>query len=176
MSAQIQPQAVDSDPRPAPATGAEASPALPMPSGSNEAPVVNAAHIVNQTGQTEIRIEMQADSLGGVELRAHLAGDQIGASIAVEHHDAQIALASELPALHSALVAKDLRVEMLSVTHGAFSSLGGGHEQQAGQRGQTQYPVKLVYAEQAEPPQSLAEVPAEPASLAYSAGGLSVVA
>lgn len=86
-------------------------------------PVVSAAHIVNQSGQTEIRIEMQADSLGGVELRAHIAGDQIGASIAVEHHDAQVALAMDLPALHSALAEKNLRLETLTVSQGHFSSL-----------------------------------------------------
>src|SRR4029077_2349932 len=96
-----------------------------LPTASQGASIVNAAHLVNQPGQTEIRIEMQADSLGGVELRAHIAGDQIGASIAVEHHDAQVALATDLPALHSALAEKNLRVEILSVSQGTFSSLSG---------------------------------------------------
>lgn len=138
--------------------------------------MVNSAHIVDQPGQTEIRIEMQADSLGGVELRAHIAGDQIGASIAVEHHDAQLALASELPSLHSALAEKNLRVETLSVTQGTFSSLSGGHGQDPGQRGQAQYPAKLAYAEPPEPQPPFNEIPAESLSAARPTNGLSVVA
>jgi flagellar hook-length control protein FliK len=137
---------------------------------------VNAAHIVGQPGQTEIRIEMQADSLGGVELRAHIAGDQIGASIAVEHHDAQLALATDLPALHSALVEKNLRVETLSVSQGNFSSLSGGPGQDTGQRSFAQHPARFAYAEQPETPTAFAEVPAEWAGHSNSRAGLSVVA
>jgi flagellar hook-length control protein FliK len=159
------------------ASSAELPAAAPASASEHGAPVVNAAHIVDQPGQTEIRIEMQADSLGGIELRAHIAGDQIGASIAVEHHEAQLALASELPALHSALAEKNLRIETLSVTQGTFSSLSGGHGQDAGQRGQAQYPVRLAYVEQPDMPQAFNEIPAESLSAARSAtGGLSVVA
>jgi flagellar hook-length control protein FliK len=151
---------------------------LPTPASTHGAPVVNSAHIVDQPGQTEIRIEMQADSLGGVELRAHIAGDQIGASIAVEHHDAQLALAAELPSLHSALAEKSLRVETLSVTQGTFSSLSGGHAQDPGQRGQAQYPAKLPYAELPEPaqPPAFSEIAPESLSAGNPASGLSVVA
>jgi flagellar hook-length control protein FliK len=137
---------------------------------------VSAAHIATQPGQTEIRIEMQADSLGGVELRAHIAGDQIGASISVEHHDAQLALASDLPALHSALVEKNLRVETLSVSQGTFSSLHGGAGQDHGQRGFTQSPAKFAYAEKSDSPLAFGETPAEWTGAGNSSARLSVVA
>jgi flagellar hook-length control protein FliK len=137
---------------------------------------VNAAHILTQPGQTEIRIEMQADSLGSVELRAHIAGDQIGASISVEHHDVQQALASDLPALHSALIEKNLRVETLSVSHGTFSSLNSGLGQDHGQRGYTPTPAKFAYAEQPETLPSYAETPPEWTGPGNSKAGLSVVA
>jgi flagellar hook-length control protein FliK len=119
---------------------------------------------------------MQADSLGGVELRAHIAGGQIGASIAVEHHEAQLALATELPALHSALAQKNLRVETLNVTQGASSSLNGWQGQDTGQRGHAHYPAKLAYLENAEQPSPFAEIPVETTALTGSTIGLSVVA
>jgi flagellar hook-length control protein FliK len=137
---------------------------------------VSAAHIVNQSGQTEIRIELQADSLGGVELRAHIAGDQIGASIAVEHHDAQVALAMDLPALHSALAEKNLRLETLTVSQGHFSSLNSDPGQDPGHKGFAHSPAKFAYAEQPEQTPAFSETPAEWNGSSNSSGGLSVVA
>ena len=95
--------------------------------------MVSAAHMAESIGQTEIRIEMQAGPLGAVELRAHIAGDQIGASIAVEHHEAQMMLASDLPALHSALADKNLNVNTLQVSQSMATSTGMGHGGGAGQ-------------------------------------------
>ena len=173
---------------PAPAQPANSAPQTPSPSNSdsqtaqslpgasqNQA-VVSAAHMLQQPGQTEIRIEMQADSLGGVELRAHIAGDQIGASIAVEHHDVQMALNSDLPALHSALAEKNLRVETLTVSQGTFSSLSGGSGQDSGQKGFPQNPAKFAYREQQETPEASPEPAAEWSSAPGSRAGLSVVA
>jgi flagellar hook-length control protein FliK len=137
---------------------------------------VNGAHIVTQPGQTEIRIEMQADSLGGVELRAHIAGDQIGASISVEHHDAQVALATDLPALHNALAEKNLRLESLTVSQGTFSSLSGGFGQDTNQRSYSQPPAKPFAAESPEQASAYQDIPSELAAPAYSGAGLSVVA
>jgi len=102
------------------------APAAPAPHAA-DAPVVSAAHLAESTSQTEIRIEMQAGPLGAVELRAHISGDQIGASIAVEHHDAQVMLASDLPALHLALAGRNLNVNTLQVSQGMATSTGTGH-------------------------------------------------
>jgi flagellar hook-length control protein FliK len=171
-----QAQIANSGAPPSASGAAESRPTESLPGSAQNAPVVSAAHIVNQSGQTEIRIEMQADSLGGVELRAHIAGDQIGASIAVEHHDAQMALATDLPALHSALVEKNLRVETLTVSQGNFSSLSGNSGQDGGQRGFPQSPAKFAYLEQPERAQAFTEGPAEWAGSSNSSSGLSVVA
>jgi hypothetical protein len=172
----VQSQIVSSGVSTSAPSSADPRPAGSLPGAMQNAPVVSAAHIVNQSGQTEIRIEMQADSLGGVELRAHIAGDQIGASIAVEHHDAQVALALDLPTLHTALVEKNLRVETLTVSQGNFSPLTGGSGQDAGQRGFTQSPAKFAYLEQPEQAQAFTETPAEWAGPPNSNAGLSVVA
>jgi flagellar hook-length control protein FliK len=149
-----------------------------LPASSEGTAVVNSAHMLAQSGQTEIRIEMQADSLGGVELRAHIAGDQIGASIAVEHHDAQVALTTDLPALHNALAEKNLRLETLTVTQGSFSSLGGGLGHDAGQRGfsHPQSHAKFAFVETPEAPQLYRETTVEWTGTISSGSGLSVVA
>jgi flagellar hook-length control protein FliK len=160
---------------PAP-SNSESQTAPSLPDASQNQAVVSAAHMLQQPGQTEIRIEMQADSLGGVELRAHIAGDQIGASIAVEHHDAQMALTSDLPALHNALAEKNLRVETLTVSQGTFSSLSGGAGQDGGQRGFPQNPAKFAYLEQPQEPPAAAESPADWTGPGNPRTGLSVVA
>jgi flagellar hook-length control protein FliK len=122
-------------------------PDQPMHSAAGaEQTVVSSAHLMDHAGQTEIRIEMQSDSLGGVELRAHISGNQIGASIAVEHHDAQVLLANDLPALHNALVEKNLRIDSLSVSQGMPSSTAGGPGSDASHRGFSQTHPKAVYA------------------------------
>jgi flagellar hook-length control protein FliK len=175
-AATAQPQGASSTAAQPAASSAAALPVQSSFTSPQGAPTVNAAHIVEQAGQTEIRIEMQADSLGGVELRAHIAGDQIGASIAVEHHDAQMALATDLPALHSALTEKNLRVETLSVSQGSFSSLSGDPGQDAGQKNFAQSPAKYAYADPAETHQAYPETPVEWAGAANSGAGLSVVA
>jgi flagellar hook-length control protein FliK len=172
----VQTQNANSGARPATSSGAEPRPTESLPAASQSGPVVNAAHLVDQPGRTEIRIEMQADSLGGVELRAHIAGDQIGASIAVEHHDAQLALATDLPALHLALSEKNLRVDTLSVSQGTFSSMNGDPGQDTGHRSFPQSPAKFAYVEQQKTPQALMESPTEWAGQSNSSAGLSVVA
>jgi flagellar hook-length control protein FliK len=173
-----QAQAANSGTQPSTLSAASSRPAEPLPSASEGAPVVNAAHITVQQGQTEIRIEMQADSLGGVELRAHIAGDQIGASISVEHHDAQLALATDLPALHNALAEKNLHLQTLTVSQGTFSSLSGGPDQHAGQRGfaHPQPSMKFAYLEQPETAQVHAESSTEWTGSGRPGAGLSVVA
>jgi len=150
----------------------------PLPAPSEGASVVNSAHIVVQPGQTEIRIEMQAESLGGVELRAHIAGDQIGASISVEHHDAQIALTTDLPALHNALAEKNLRLESLTVSQGSFSALSGGLGHDTSQKGfaNPQSPGKFTFPDRQEMAQLPKESPVEWTVSSKRGSGLSVVA
>jgi flagellar hook-length control protein FliK len=131
---------------------------------------------MDHPGQTEIRIEMQSESLGGVELRAHISGNQIGASIAVEHHDAQVLLANDLPALHNALVEKNLRIDSLSVSHGMPSSTAGGPGSDASHRGFSQSNPKAVYARLDEAPVPVSEPPLEYLGSTHVNARLSVLA
>ena len=100
---------------------------------------------MSRTGQAEIHIEMQAGPLGAVDLRAHVSGDQVGASIAVEHHDAQLMISNELPTLHVALAEKNLRVNSLSVSQGMGTSTGGGLGSGPGQKESTPFHPRQIY-------------------------------
>jgi flagellar hook-length control protein FliK len=149
--------------------------ALPAPAGA-EQNVVSSAHLLDRAGQTEIRIEMQGDSLGGVELRAHISGNDVGASIAVEHHDVQAMLANDLPALHSALIEKNLRVDYLSVSQGMPGSLSGGPGSDAGQRSFSQAHPKASYATHDEGSTAVLDNAAEYSGMSNPNSRLSVLA
>jgi len=165
------------DAKPNVAGGAPLPPAQPMPAGSTVNPlVVNSARLVDHPGQTEIRVEMQAETLGSVELRAHMTGDQINASIAVEHHDTQVLLTNELPSLHSALSERDVRVDSLSVSQGMAASTGSGAGGDASQRGFPQNYQKPAYSWPEEIPLPSPESPAEWAETGTRSAGLSVLA
>ena len=86
---------------------------------------VNAAQLVDSAGHSEMRIALQTDKLGNVELRARIAGDDVGAAITVERRDAHAALAVELPALQQALAAKQLRVDQVALLHGSLNAATG---------------------------------------------------
>jgi len=147
---------------------------LPSPAAPGGASVVSEARILDRSGQTEIRIEMQDHSLGGIELRAHIVGDQIGASIAVEHHDAQVMLTSELPALHTALNEKNLRVDIHSVSQGSMTSMNGGQGGESAYKGFSQTHPKSSYPAQAEAPIAFRDAQTESAERGNSTAGLSV--
>jgi flagellar hook-length control protein FliK len=112
-----------------PLTKSPAEPSEPTPSaGSKHAleiptsPVVTDAQLLQSSTHTEMRIALQTDKMGSIELRAHLAGEQLGATITVEKRDAHNALAIELPSLQQALSEKHLRIEQVLLSHGSVSS------------------------------------------------------
>ncbi len=140
--APAEPNKAGADTGPGANTGAALRQSLATPGADGTISVVSATRIMDHSGGTEVRIEMQSDSLGSVELRAHVSGNQIGASIAVEHHDAEVMLSTELPALHSALIEKNIRVDTLVVSQGAHASMGGGPGGDPGQKNFTPFPRK----------------------------------
>jgi flagellar hook-length control protein FliK len=130
------------DPQPS----ASPQPALPprqLPD-SSATRLVNDAELTNSASQTEMRIAMQTDKLGAIELHARVSGDELGAAIIVEKRDAHAALAVELPALQQALSEKQLRVEQVALTQGSLHSTGGdagaNANTQNGERGNAQAP------------------------------------
>jgi hypothetical protein len=149
-SAQVPPasaplQSPDAPLRPAADAASSTAPQSAPPLPASHAPdprLVSDATLTNSSAQGEIRIAMQTDKLGAIELRAHVSGDEVGAAIMVEKHDAHAALAVELPALQQALSEKQLRVDQVALTQGSLHSTTGdaGANAQNGQRGASQTP------------------------------------
>ena len=100
--------------------------------------LVSQARLLNGPGQTEIRIELQAGALGGLELRAHVSGNQLNASIAAEHHATRTLLTTELPALHNTLREKDVRIDVLRIEQEATAPAGSASGENSGQRAPAQ--------------------------------------
>jgi hypothetical protein len=129
----------------APAQSAAASlPAAPSPSNPNPTSadttaihIANDAQLMQTATHSEMRIAMQTEKFGAVELHARVAGDEIGAAITVEKKDAHAALAMELPALQQALSDKQMRVDQIALLHGSLGSTAGdaGAHAQQGERG-----------------------------------------
>src|SRR5579883_1057685 len=99
---------------------------------------VSDAQLAQSATHSEMRISMQSEKFGPIELHARVTGDEVGAAITVEKRDAHAALAAELPALHQALGEKQLRVEQVTLeqssTHFLAGDCGAGspsHQQQA---------------------------------------------
>jgi hypothetical protein len=87
----------------------------------------------NPLAGSEMNVALRTEGLGAVQLRAHVTGDQLGAAITVERHDAHALLSADLPALHQALSDRQLRVENLSLLQGS-SHAGAGVGNNAGRQ------------------------------------------
>jgi len=119
------------------ATGDDAAPAgrFKLGDSSHENPLlVSESRLISRPGEAAIHIELQAGALGSVELRAHMSGNRLNASIATEHDAARALLASGLPALHNTLAERDVCIDVLQVTHGPAVLTGGAHFGDSGER------------------------------------------
>ena len=90
-----------------------------------ESKAVNVAQLTGNEAHSEVRIAMQADQLGQVELHATVSGQQVGAAITVEKKEAHAAMAVELPSLQQALEERQLRVSEVVLTQSALHSTAG---------------------------------------------------
>lgn len=96
--------------------------AAPLPGAS---PSINSAQLTTASNHAEMKIALQADQLGAIELHARVSGEQVGAAILVEKREAHAALAVELPSLQQALSEKQLRVNEIALLHHALQSTAG---------------------------------------------------
>jgi hypothetical protein len=86
------------------------------------AKVFTANELAAAASHDELRVTLQTEKFGNVELHAHIAGDELGAAITVERKDAHSLLVAELPALQHALSEKQLRIDNLSLLQGSTTS------------------------------------------------------
>jgi hypothetical protein len=140
--------------------------------------IANDAQLMQTATHSEMRIAMQTDKLGAIELHARLSGDEVGAVIVVEKRDAHAALALELPALQQALSEKQLRVDQVTLTHSMLSSTAGdaGASSQQGHRGATPRSALPSFQTTAESPATGSFLAQEQLGVFNSQGRLSVLA
>ena len=118
---------------------------VPLSTGADEAAsrMVSSAKLLEAAGHSEMHVAMGTDKLGGIEVRARMVGDEIGAAITVEKREAHQILAVELPALQQELSDKQIRFQQVTLLHGTLSSTTGDggastqHEQRNTQRSST---------------------------------------
>lgn len=106
------------------AEAAELSAGLQAWNGGDNAQsrMVQSARLAGNLGESEMNVSLRADALGAVELRTHVSGDLVGASISVDRHDAHAMLSNDLGSLHQALNDRQLRVGDVKIFQGSFGS------------------------------------------------------
>lgn len=105
-------------------------PAAPAPSTGT----VQTAHLVDQLGQTEMRIGLRTSAFGNVEVHTIVRDAQVGVAMGSERGDLKSFLASEVPALQSVFRQQNLQLESIHFTgQGGTLNAGfsGGAEQQS---------------------------------------------
>lgn len=90
--------------------------------GNQAAGMVSSASMLQMHGKTEMRVALQTDALGQVQLHAVLDSGSVGASIAVVNHEAHTLLTNSLPALQQALTDQNVRLDHLSVLNAPMST------------------------------------------------------
>lgn len=86
---------------------------------------VSAASLLQSQARSEMRVAVQTESMGAVQLHAVLESGKLGASISVVSHEAHTLLNNELPALQQVLTDQNLRIDHLSVINAPMSSGAG---------------------------------------------------
>lgn len=87
--------------------------------------VINNASLVQNQGKTEMRVAMQTDGLGALQLHAVVDNGRLGASIQVVSHEAHTLLSNDLPALQQVLTDQHLRIDHLAVVNSPMSNGAG---------------------------------------------------
>jgi len=90
--------------------------------------VMQSAHLVAEVGKSDVKIALQGEQFGSVELHAKVTGDQVSASITVDHHETHALLSGDLPALHQILNERQLRVNEIILLHDSLLSGGSADD------------------------------------------------
>jgi hypothetical protein len=91
-------------------------------SGGQQAASIQSAQITSQIGKSGVRIALQGEQFGAVELHARVTGDQVSASITADHRETHALLSSDLPALQQMLNERQLRVSEIILLHNSLGS------------------------------------------------------
>jgi len=87
--------------------------------------LVNAAKLVQNLSQSELRLGMQSREFGSVDIRTSVARHVFSAQISIEHGDVARNLTSELPALMDRLADQQVLVGNIQVHNSGLSTSSG---------------------------------------------------
>jgi flagellar hook-length control protein FliK len=103
---------------------------LISPQGSDQIKpaTIQSAQLVSEASKSDVRIALQGEQMGRVELHAKMTGDQVSASITAEHPDTHAFLSVQLPSLHQLLNERHLQVSEIILFHDSLSPSGSSQD------------------------------------------------
>ena len=104
---------------------------VPSAEGFSSTDAVRVSELHQRAGGAEMRITMDTELFGAIDLRATVHQSSLTATINVQHADVQNLLATDLPALQRSLADQHFHVERISVLSGSTATGSGLAEQQA---------------------------------------------
>lgn len=110
----------------------QSSTALPQ-----TAPVINTARLIQNMGQSEMRVGMRSNEFGNISISTSATRDQVSAQISVEHGELAKTLTAHLPEMQARLGSSqpmDVRIDMNGAATGqGTGNFGGMSNDSAGQ-------------------------------------------
>jgi hypothetical protein len=101
------------------------------------APVINTARLIQNMGQTEMRVGMRSNEFGNISISTSATRGQVSAQISVEHGELAKTLTAHLPEMQARLGGSqpmDVRIDMNGAATGqGTSNFGGMQNDTAGQ-------------------------------------------
>ncbi len=124
------PQAASAAPTSTPAESVPAAPA-----------VIQSARVLERMGQSEMRLGLNSNNFGNIELHTSVNQDRVGASIATSHTDLRAAMMAEMPSLERAMAQHQLKLDNLNLDSrtGSQNRDGGAASGDQSPRSSTQY-------------------------------------
>jgi flagellar hook-length control protein FliK len=93
-----------------------AAPTAPSAENASAAPaVIQSARVLERMGQSEMRLGLNSNNFGSIELHTRVNQDQVGASIATSHTGLRAAMIAEIPSLERAIAQHQLKLDSLNL-------------------------------------------------------------
>jgi hypothetical protein len=97
---------------------------------------IQVAKLVEQAGQAELHVGIQAGEFGSVDIRTSMAHSQLTAEISVERGELGRAMSAELPALHDRLAEQRVPAANIILQDNSYSGHGSSGSQQGARQNQ----------------------------------------
>ncbi len=104
--------------------------ALPTSTPAENVPpaaaVIQSARVLERMGQSEMRLGLNSNTFGSIELHTSVNQDRVGACIATSHTDLRAAMMAEMPSLERAIAQHQLKLDNLNLDARTGTQQNGG--------------------------------------------------